>query len=635
MRRRRAVTLAASFFVLATVALLYQMTLGGWYHNSAMVLLIEDSMKEDDARVRVWLDAAKEEGLLMRVAHDSEFLRPWFPRSAYAGLILPDQAHRSASDSLAQAITQYAEAGGRVLLAYDAGTLTARGAYAKGRSRFSALAGVDYALYDALADATIRWDAVLGQPELLDDLQLPPGKYAPAGEAAASESDPPAHDPNAQIITGYRAPAIRYPAFVTRGAYNGRVLLRSLSDTIVAGERDAGRGRVLFVNLPLGYLKGRTDGALLHGFLRYYADTMLGVPRLAPVPDGIGGLVINWHLDSNAALSDIENLAPLGFYRHGPYSIHVTAGPDAREKGDGLGIDVPGNLTVREWLQSMAKQHAIGSHGGWIHDYFSRNLPQEKNAEFERYLALNKQVLEDVIGRPVLEYSAPEGYQPEWVTQWLEEHGILAYYFTGNAGMGPTRSYRDGELRNRRIWSFPIPTYRTAAGFEEMKEAGVPRDAVADWLQEMVDFAMRKRVARLVYFHPTGIAAYAEAVRAWLVHIEVAQSTGQFALYTMSDLARFLNRREQVAWSVRSYLNGVQYVRATHPENLVSQTWLLPRESYERPAVDDGEAKIVEDIKYWVVVAGEGRRLQFHVAQRNSIGTQDDAPERSDAVRDH
>lgn len=621
MTRRQATALTVGAVLIVVAWFLYMALLGGWYRDGTIVLLVGDDVKTEDPRVQVWLDAAREEGLRLRVVRDDDFLRPWFPRFAYTGVIVPDQVNRAASDFLTQSIKEYVGTGGRVMLVYDAVTLDAKkNAYPKGKARLSDLVGVDYALYDQLADATIQWDIVVGESRILDQLQLPPGKYTPVAEAEVAPRYA-AHRQGSDLhaITSYRYPVLRYPSFVTRGDYAGHVLLRSLEHTLVAGERSVGVGRVLFVNLPLGYLKGRTDGALLHGFLRYYADVLLEMPRLASVPDGVGGLVLNWHLDSNATLPAVEQAEALGLFSYSPYSIHVTAGPDAGEPGDGLGINVAENREFQTWLRNAAKRHAIGSHGGWIHDYFARNLPAERTTEFEEYLALNKQVLETVTAQKVLEYSAPSGNQPEWVTQWLEQHGVRAYYFTGNVGMGPTRSYREGVLRNKKIWSFPFLSYRHYGGFEEMSDSKVTETEVARWLRATLDFTAQRRTARLLYLHPTGVANYQEPLQAWLQYADIAHSAGRFRFYTMTQLADFLSRREKVRWVTRAYFNGAHYVIADHPDTLAHQTWLLPRKAYDRPVIDEGQATVAQDDENWIVVAGEGRRLRFYAERRKSI----------------
>ena len=41
------------------------------------------------------------------------------------------------------------------------------------------------------------------------------------------------------------------------------------------------QGQVLFVNLPLTYLKGRTDALPMHGFLHYFSHQLLRLTQAA------------------------------------------------------------------------------------------------------------------------------------------------------------------------------------------------------------------------------------------------------------------------------------------------------------------------------------------------------------------
>lgn len=604
----------------------------------AMVLLVSPDIAVDDPRVTIWLDAAREEGLHMRVMRSADFLRPYTNRKAIPGVILPDGVQREASSILISTLKNYVEAGGKLMVVYDAATVP----YRPEGSRLSELVGVDYALFGKYGTDAIVSGSIQGTKETFEALLAPPGKYSAADEINSDAEQPrpgirdylPANE-GKYVVSGYSHQKMEYPGFISEGTYDGTALLSSPEKGLVAGVRRQGTGNVLFVNLPLGYLKDRTDGLFLHGFLRYFADKLLGLVYLAPVPDGIGGLMMNWHVDSNTDIQSVVHIESTGIYEQGPYSIHITAGPDARAIGDGLGMNVPNNPTIQKWIRDMvAKGHAVGPHGGWIHDYFGLNVSDDNRAEFERFLVLNKKALEDVMGKPALEYSAPVGNQPQWVTDWLEENGFLAYYFTGNSGMGPTRSYRDGQLKNRRIWSFPILTYRDIASFEEAKgaaellaadptltwrdlasdkfsESGISQREIGDWLRAVTDFTADRRIARLVYFHPPGVTLYMNAMRAWLGRAKVLAGQGRFRWYTMTDMARFLNDRELVQWRVEGQAEGKQVFVATHPTSLARQTWLLPKETYSRPEPREGKLAVREEADYWAVTAADGTKIVF------------------------
>jgi hypothetical protein len=214
-----------------------------------------------------------------------------------------------------------------------------------------------------------------------------------------------------------------------------------------------------------------------------------------------------------------------------------------------------------------------------------------------------------VTGRPVVEYSAPEGNQPEWVTRWLEAHGFVAYYFTGDTGMGPTLGYRDGHRAGQSIWAFPIVHMDRAASFEEMEAESIPLPAVEQWLDSLTEFVVSHRQVRLAYFHPPGILPYRRVVNAWLEETAQLREQGRFRWYTMAQIASFLNSRETVNWKL-SERNGLASLEAADSATLAHQTWRIPAEKYAKPVVVRGSAEILPDSGGWIVVAGEGSQLE-------------------------
>jgi hypothetical protein len=576
-----------------------------------LLLLIPDDTSPADPQVSLWLDAASEEGLHAVPMHDSEFIRPFFGEPPGAGVILPDSIHKQASDAFLAAVRRFVAGGGKLMLVYDAGSLSSEGKYAPSRSRLSDLAGIDYALYDTLKDKTIEWGNVAGDGARFRELGIPPGKYYPFdAETSSLASRAQVGDNFEAQLRRYKYGDVSYPSFVTIGNYGGRVLLRSAA-AIVAGEHKYEKGSVLFVNLPLAYLKANTDGLLLNSFLKYFAEHTLALPYLMPVPDGIGGLVLNWHIDSNAAIRPLQELASWAWLQEqGPYSIHITAGPDAKAFGDHLGFDAEHNPVSSELIQHYAKLgNEIGSHGGWIHDYFAAHVETGNLADLEPLLALNKGALERVTGKPVVEYSAPSGDQPPWVTQWLDAHGFLAYYFTGNAGMGPTQGYRDGVRESENMWEFPILHLDRAAAFEEMRSLGYSDEAIEHWLKAVTEFAVGLHSVRLVYFHPPGILDYKQVVMKWFEVTARLKAEGRFRWYTMTELANFLNSRKQVEWKL-SEDRGVITLDATHPQSLEHQSWCFPAARFARPRIVQGPATIKNEDEAWTVVAGKGTQLQ-------------------------
>jgi len=575
-----------------------------------LLLLMPDNTSLADPRVALWLDAASEEGLHVEAIHDSDFVRPFFGQPACAGVILPDTIHTRASDSFIAAIRRFVLNGGQLLLVYDAATLTPEGKYPPGWSRLSDLAGTDYALYDQLHDGTIRWGSVAADRATMQRMSIPPGKYFPFQATPTATPTGGASGEVESQLRRYKFGELDYPSFVTSGESSGRVLFRSPAG-IAASEHSFGKGSVLFVNLPLGYLKANTDGLLLHTFLQYFGAHVLSLPVLLGVPDGVGGLVLNWHVDSNAAIKPLEELKSWTLLQQGKFSVHVTAGPDAERPGDHFGFDVPHNpLSQKLIREHVERGDEVGSHGGWIHDYFSFHVDKDDPKQLEKFLIWNKEALEAVTHKPVVEYSAPNGNQPQWVTHWLDTHGFVAYYYTGDSGMAPTQGYRDGVREGQNVWAFPVSHLNQDAAFEEMVKDGYPSSEIQAWLLAMSDFAANFRTSRLVYFHPPGIVGYRNAIDNWMRETSRLEKNGRFRWYTMKELATFLNSRKQVHWEALTE-GGKVVIEAAHPQSLEHQTWRLQAEKFSEPVVVHGTAQVVRTEDGWIVDAGPGQELRF------------------------
>ena len=586
-----------------------------------LALLLPDNLDPTTPAAQEWLDAADEQGLHLIPIHDSDFLNP-LSRIHASGVIVPDQLHRSANDVLIGELYRYVRDGGNLMVVYDACTWDLNGRFPPGESRLSRLVGVRYGLYDLYHTATMEPAQVIGTASAMRELGIPPGSFSAIdsnGKLArwrpAAESEK--NDDHFGFAT-YLYGAVDYSVFRTLGDFDGHVLLTSKRG-LAAGYRHEQLGQVLFVNLPLGYLTSRTDGLLLHSFLRYFAIRMVGLPYLASVPEGVGGLIFNWHVDARSSLRPLKTLADAGVFDRGKFSVHFTAGPDVDVFGDHKGLDIAHDPEAQKWIHYLlARGQSIGSHGGWIHNYFGYHVSDSNEQEFEKYLVMNRDAIEHLTGTRITEYSAPVGNHPPWVTRWLEQNGFLAYYFTGDAGLGPTRVYRGSE-RDRSLWAFPILHMGKEASLEEMGFDDVPTAAVREWLLAVTEFTARQHTARLVYAHPYGAERFFSTIRTWLENADDIQKQGRFRWYTMTALAQYLNQRELVRWSAQRTALGSIVIEATHPESLARQTWVFPAAKYRDARVVEGEASIREQDDMIFVTATNGRELKIEVQSRLEI----------------
>lgn len=416
-------------------------------------------------------------------------------------------------------------------------------------------------------------------------------------------------------ISGYVYGPLTYPSFVTQGVAQGAVLLSSPAHGLVASIRSVGAGSVLFVNMPLTYLKLSEDAMPMHGFLHQFARGVLKQPRLAAVPNGIGGLTFNWHLDSQDALQPMQQLKSAGVWNNGPFSMHMTAGPDTIVFGDRLGFNLPSNTPAKRFLREFdAQGHQVGSHGGWIHDFYGLNASETNQSTFQNYLVLNRNAIQTVIGHPMKEYSAPQGNNPLWALTWLEQNGFGSYYALSHTGAAATRTYRQGQLRNPSLWAFPVMPLGVAATFEEFEELALSDQEISQWYSELIDFSIKNETSRLIYAHPPGAIQFPAVMNNLLQYARLKQQAGQFRWYTMAQLATFMTNRSNITWTSELSTNGKMRVTASHPLSLSTMTWAYPKTLYSRPVAVSGSMTVADQGQDWLVRVIGGTSATFEAS---------------------
>ncbi len=416
-----------------------------------------------------------------------------------------------------------------------------------------------------------------------------------------------------QAYSGYLLGYLIYPTYQTEGVYAGTTLATSPSFGLVAGISNVGAGKVMFVNLPLTYLKGRTDALPMHGFLNYFLKYVVDGIRLSAVPNAVPGITFNWHLDSMEAQEPMLALEQAGVFRRPGTSMHMTAGPDTVTIGDGLGFDLDHNPTAQAFLRRMDRLgHSVGSHGGWDHDYYGLNANETNEATFLPYLILNRISVDNVLGHASRDYSAPVGNNPIWAMQWLESQGVVGAYFGGHTGLGVTRQYRDGVLMTPKLWVAPVTPFGHYATFEEWQEFNVPKADVIAWYQSMVDFDIAQNTSRLVYAHPPGAYEWLDVMQNFLAYVR-SKGAANFKWYSIERLADFMTTRRLVTWTETPLAGGATQFVAKHPSSLSEMVWSLPKNRYLKPTMLVG-ARVVDGGDYWLVKANAVTSLQFQVS---------------------
>ncbi len=437
-----------------------------------------------------------------------------------------------------------------------------------------------------------------------------------------------ADDASLQTISTYGYGTLSYYHFVTTGTFPGTVYLSSPEFGLVAGERNYGSGKVLFVNIPLGQFKALgTDGALLHGFMNHFARDHVAIPRLSAQPNGIGGLVYNWHVDDgDDVVPDYKYLMSLDYMQKaGPFSVHFTAGPDVAVLGDGLGMNLPKNPAAQDVVARAAKvgryaradtaRQEIGSHGGWNHNLYGFGANEDNAATYQPWLTLNFAAIEDVTGFKLREYSAPLGNNPTWAVQWLEARGVVGMYTVSNTGSAATREWRNGARLTNKLWANPIAPFGNAATFEDFDANGLTDAQSAQWLVDLQSFVVNNRTNRLFYNHPPGARAHLNVLETFVKRAKYLADDAQFQWYSMDQLADFNQRRIQTTWESSKYF-GINYILMHNPQSLDDVTMLLPRSRYDRPWVIYGAGTVSNDSTHWIVTGKAGNYLKFLAQER-------------------
>lgn len=544
--------------------------------------------KEEQITLRAYRSVLEEEGFPYQEIGAPALLSmgPEAVSRSKPAIIFPDGAAKHIPEEMRFWIERYLGAGGNAAFVYDAGTRDVKGRFLD-EGVFAGITGINNVTYERVrAQAYTVGHIKFLNRRALEFFQVPEGKTQ-AG----------------LLLGGYAYGTLEYPMARTR--FLRRVRPEDIYATAetLDGERypglvlsDSGRGKTLYANLPLGYAKCYSDDFPLRSVLRTFLAGVVRMPRLLGVRDGRGGLVIDWHIDSSIDWRSLQDMLSAGYL--GPdlrCSLDIAAGDFRDKPGDGLGFDACGK--GRSKLELIKGFGSVGSHGGWAHNWFSTGIESGAfgREEILANIKRNADCLESVTGTKVVEYSAPNGIHPQPVTtEVLEELGFLAYYYTGDTGSAPNRSFLNGRKISDKVIAFPIMPLGKSASLYEMKRAGIPEDEVQRWLLEAADYVIRNRTVRLVYSHPYDIPDYPRALKTFLQYAGRKQKEGALRVDSMAGFARFLLRLLKTRCSFTLTDRGLA-VSLRNPEGIEGLAVALPLARYVRPSgpgltvQDDGD----------------------------------------------
>ncbi|MCX8031627.1 MAG: hypothetical protein N3A59_08650 [Thermodesulfovibrionales bacterium] len=455
----------------------------------------------------------------------------------HPGLILPDCAMQWFNEDFLEWFKEYVNGGGSIFISYDVGVKDRKGAYQK-EAAFSDLLGINYCLYDKLKDKAYT----VGRVKIIDPkfLGISPGKI----------------EKENMLISGYIYGSLYYPtAEVEIRNWDiksfAQIFTEDKKSFTASALKEIKKGKIFWVNLPLGHLKAYSDDFIMRSFLTTFLFKIIQIPHIVNTPHAKGGLVINWHIDANSDWKTIPFMIEKGYLlKEMLYSFHITAGDFRDHPGDNLGFDACGK--GKELVKLMLQYGEIGSHGGWAHNYFSQGILENKFnvKDTENYIIKNIKCLETLTNYPLKEYSAPNGVHPQPIkTKILKKLGIIAYYYSGDSGSAPNRTFFDGAMVERDVIAFPTLSYQKFASFHEMWKGGVSEKEVESFLLDILNYVVYEKTIRLFYSHPYDLPYYSKALKVFLEKAKDLIKKELLEINTMRYFAEFLLRFLETEYS--------------------------------------------------------------------------------------
>lgn len=520
-------------------------------------------------------------------------------------VIFPDSLLQSMPGETLAWTKDYLQAGGSVAVIYDAGAKR-EDADQKDRPK-SVLTDVTGVQYPGFSEHRGKKDSTgrlqFHTQEDADFFRIPPGKL--------SENF---------ALSGYYYGELTYPALrVAPDAASPpeRIFAHLVTDQgksyPALAWKKHGRGNVLYSSLPLGRLKASSaDDLPLRVFLQTFLFQIVKMPHLVNAYQGRGNLVINWQANSNGDWQHFDPAINSHYFdRELKASLHIAAADYRDAIGDGSGFDACGNGKL--YVQKFMPYGLIGAHGGWGVNRFAVLLKKNRlrNHEIRRQIKRNKKCLESVANYNLTEYSAPLGAHPQpAVTEILENMGFIAYYFPGDGGSAPNRTFFDGKMVSEKVIAFPMQPYGKFATLHEMKQANIPEKDVQKWLMELVDYVVEKRTSRVFSCNLHDLFNYPQAVYHFLQYAKLKQAKGELQAAFMSEIASFLLRFLKTQYVFRPQENGLS-VWMKNEDGLQGVTVAIPKHLYRTDAMPNVTQLADDDYFYLTVRENDKEKTLF------------------------
>ncbi len=564
-----------------------------------LIVYSPKQMPQKEYTIKALESVLQEEGILFS-RMDAVSLLSHVPENiwkTYPVIIFPDGVAQQLPEDIKYWSEEYIKSGGNIFVIFDAGTKDIYGHY-RNRPIFEDILGVNYCLYPKKKEETYTLGYFKLNKNYVKKIDIPPGKMID------------------NTISGYKYGKLKYPVALTEQTDNNIEIIASIYKSqfegIGASLKRHSLGSAFFVNLPLCHLKSESDDILLRAFIRFYLFKVVHIPHIVNTPYAKGGLIINWHIDSHLDWKSIPMMIEKGYLRKTIiYSNHITAGSFLKKPGDGKGFDACGK---GKKIASMLTKYGItGSHGGWAHNWFSENILSGKFGyeDIKRYIHINNRCLRKVSNQIIKEYSAPNGVHPQPITtKILEELGMKCYYYTGDSGSAPNRTFYRKKMVSDKVWAFPVTPLGDVASFYEMSVKGYTPKKVEKWLKGMVDFVIERKTIRLIYSHPYDIPHYPEAILRFINYAEKKYKQGELLVRPMLYFVNYLERFVKTKFSFKIKKDKF-VITLYNPDGLKGIPVAIPKRMCKEKLSD-----IQDEFYYYKVITANIKKFRYECELR-------------------
>jgi hypothetical protein len=565
---------------------------------SVLLVYSTEDVENFDAVKKGYESVLEEEGVPYRWGHYITLLQsnPQDILKNTPAIIFPDKISQFLHSDISGWVREYISYGGNVLVAFDSGTKDKELNFTD-NAIFAENTGFNYVLYNELEDGAETYkkaNIYFKDRETSDFFEIPYGKVFK----------------NKLVSYGY--PNLQYTVSsvsIKKPIPKNEIIAESVFDdgsrspnTIL---KKVGDGNFLFVNIPLGYLKVfGTDDMLLRSFLRTFLFKIAKIPHISSAPFNKGGLIINWHVDNNIEIKNIPQMIREGILRKDmQHSFSVTAGDYVLNPDDGKGFDAGGR--GRKILKKLMDFGSLGSHGGWAHNWFAKSMKDSllSYEEIKNYVIKNNAAIEKTTKYKITEYAAPEGVHPQpYFTEILEELGFKSYYYPGDAGSCPNRTFFKGEMVSEKVIAFPIMPFWQNACIVEMSVSKITSRELEEWIFSVLDYVCKNKNTRLIYSHLYDFLfqkQYKKPFNKFLDEVENRLNDDELIVAPMSYFTDFMLKHLQTEYEFENTNFGMR-IEISNSKDLEGITLAIPKKEYMIPV--HAEFKIIEEDDYYKLI---------------------------------